>query len=129
MASMILSDTKQLLGIAPDDTNFDLEITMHINSVIMILTQLGVGAEEGIIITGITPWDNLIGNRKDLEIVKSYIYQKVRLLFDPPQNSFLIASIEKQCSEYEWRIEVQASLKLDQTPPLPPDYEDDDQFE
>lgn len=103
----ILADTKQLLGIGPDDTSFDMELTMHINSVITILTQLGVGPEEGFVIIASTPWADFIGTRKDLEIIKSYIYMKVRLLFDPPQNSFLVTSIEKQCQEYEWRIEVQ----------------------
>lgn len=104
---VILEDIKQLLGIGPTDTNFDTELTMHINSVITILTQLGVGPEEGFIITTSTKWADFIGERKDLEIIKSYIYLKVRLLFDPPQNSFLVTSIDKQCQEYEWRIEVQ----------------------
>jgi len=104
---IILVDTKRLLGISPDDTSFDLELTMHVNSVITILTQLGVGPETGFVITPATPWTEFIGERKDLEIIRSYIYLKVRLLFDPPQNSFLVKSIDDQCKEYEWRIEVQ----------------------
>lgn len=103
----ILTDIKQLLGVSPDDNSFDLEITMHINSVITILTQLGVGPEEGFIIESATPWTEFIGTRKNLEIVRSFIYLKVRLLFDPPQNSFLVASIVDQAKEYAWRIEVQ----------------------
>lgn len=104
---VILTDIKQLLGIGPDDKSFDLEITMHINSVITILTQLGVGPEEGFVIESATPWTEFIGTRKDLEIVRSFIYLKVRLLFDPPQNSFLVTSIVDQAKEYAWRIEVQ----------------------
>lgn len=108
----ILSDTKQLLGISQDDNSFDIELTMHTNSAISILTQLGVGPIEGFIITADTPWTELIGDRKDLEIIRSYIYLRVRLIFDPPQNSFLVKSINDQCTEYEWRIKVQTS-----TPP------------
>jgi hypothetical protein len=111
----ILSDTKQLLGIGPDDTNFDLELIMHINSVITILTQLGVGPVEGLVIAAETEWPALISDRKDLEIIRSYIYLKVRLLFDPPQNSFLVKSIDDQCKEYEFRIEVQTTPAMTTT--------------
>ena len=107
--ALILEDIKQLLGIGRDDVSFDTELTMHINSVVTILTQLGAAPEDGIIIAPDTEWEALVGERKDLEIIKSYIYMKVRLLFDPPQNSFLVKSIDDQCKEYEWRIEVQSS--------------------
>lgn len=105
----ILSEIKQLLGISKDDDVFDSEITMHINSVITILTQLGVGPTDGFIIDDTTTFAEFVGQRKDLQIITSYIYLRVRLLFDPPQNSFLVTSINEQCKEYEWRISVQAS--------------------
>ena len=105
----ILKDIKSLLGIEMDDSSFDTELLIHIGSVCTILNQLGVGSNIGSLIDKDTTWFDVLGERKDLEIVKTYIFLKIRLLFDPPQNSFLVKAIETQCSEYEWRIVVQAT--------------------
>lgn len=103
----ILISIKKLLGIMEDDLSFDAELIIHINTAIAVLTQLGVGPETGFKITGDTEiWDSLIGVRRDLDSIKSVIYYRVRLSFDPPQNSFLVESLRKQCEELEWRIEV-----------------------
>lgn len=104
----ILDSIKKLLGIDEADLNFDQELIMHINSVFMVLNQLGIGPVGGFKISSNEEvWTDFIGTRLDLESVKSYIYLKVRLLFDPPQNSFLVGSIEKQIEENEWRLQVQ----------------------
>ena len=104
----ILDSIKKLLGIDEADLNFDQELIMHINSVFMVLNQLGVGPVGGFKISSNEEvWTDFVGTRLDLESVKSYIYLKVRLLFDPPQNSFLVSSIEKQIEEHEWRLQVQ----------------------
>ena len=104
----ILDSIKKLLGIDEMDLNFDQELIMHINSVFMVLNQLGVGPVGGFKISSNEEvWTDFVGTRLDLESVKSYIYLKVRLLFDPPQNSFLVGSIEKQIEENEWRLQVQ----------------------
>ena len=104
----ILDSIKKLLGIDEMDLNFDQELIMHINSVFMVLNQLGVGPVEGFKISSNEEvWTDFVGTRLDLESIKSYIYLKVRLLFDPPQNSFLVGSIEKQIEEQEWRLQVQ----------------------
>src|SRR5574344_190481 len=104
----ILDSIKKLLGIDPSDPSFDDEVIMDINSVFTILTQLGIGPKGGFLITdNSTEWSEFIGDRKDLEVVKTYTYLKVRLMFDPPQNSFLVDSIKKQCDEFEWRSNVQ----------------------
>ena len=104
----ILDSIKKLLGIDETDLNFDQELIMHINSVFMVLHQLGVGPVGGFkISSNEETWTDFVGARLDLESVKSYIYLKVRLLFDPPQNSFLVGSIEKQIEEHEWRLQVQ----------------------
>ena len=109
MDENILDSIKILLGIQPDDFNFDAEILMHINSVFMILHQLGVGPTTAFKITSNSEdWDDFLTTSVDLEAVKSYIFLKVRLLFDPPQNSFLVDSIEKQIAEFEWRLQVQS---------------------
>lgn len=106
---IILDSIKKLLGIEETDPSFDNEIVMHINSAITVLTQLGVGPTIGYRITGSAEtWTSFIGTRRDLEIIKSFIYLKVRLLFDPPQNSFLVDSLQEQIKEFEFRIVTQA---------------------
>jgi len=108
MGENILSSIKTLLGIQETDFNFDDEIIMNINSVFMTLNQLGVGPTTVFkIVDESATWASFFGTRVDLESVKSYVYLKVRMLFDPPQNSFLVDAIEKQIAEFEWRLQVQ----------------------
>ena len=106
----ILHSIKKLLGITSDYTVFDPEIIMHINSVFSTLTQLGVGPEDGFSITDESSvWSDFIpeGNKK-LECIKSYMYLKVKLLFDPPTNSATISAMNEMAREYEWRLNVSA---------------------
>ena len=103
----ILTSVKKMLGIPEEYEHFDMDIIMHINSVLMILTQLGVGPEEGFAIADKSDkWCDFIGEGKLVELVKSYVYLKVRLIFDPPQSSSVIEAINRQISEFEWRINV-----------------------
>lgn len=105
----ILDSIKQLLGIDVNDTSFDKELIIHINGALMILNQLGVGPEDGyLIVDKNNTWDEFIGDRTDLEFIKTDIYLRVRLIFDPPQNSFLVKSIEELIKEYDWRIGINA---------------------
>lgn len=108
MDENILSSIKTLLGIQETDFNFDNEIIMNINSVFMTLNQLGVGTTTVFkIVDGSEAWSSFFGTSIDLEAVKSYVYLKVRMLFDPPQNSFLVDAIGKQIAEFEWRLQIQ----------------------
>lgn len=101
----IFVSVKKNLGIAADDHNFDDSIIMYINSVFMILNQLGVGPGLPFSITGDTEdWSDFFGTTVSLEAVKSYMYVKVRLLFDPPSSSALLESMQKMASELEWRL-------------------------
>lgn len=101
----ILTSIKKLLGVAEDYTLFDPDIVIHINTAFMNLLQLGVGPEEGFSINGSeAEWSDFTGTRADIEAIKSYIYLKVRLIFDPPQTGYLIDAINKQILEYEWRL-------------------------
>lgn len=103
----ILTSIKYLLGgIVKEYEVFDGPITLHINSVFSVLTQLGIGPTEGFLITGPNElWTDYIPqDNKTLELVKSYMYLKVKLMFDPPSSSALLDSINKQISEYEWRL-------------------------
>lgn len=108
----ILTSVKKSLGIDSEYDHFDADITMCINTVLNILNQLGVGPEQGYSITDDTQtWYEFLGERKDLESVKTFVYMKVKLIFDPPSNSFLIDSINKILSELEWRITNQSGVK------------------
>lgn len=103
--SSILTSTKKILGIEEDYTDFDVDILMHINSVFATLNQLGIGPEQGFAIEDATPtWDAFLGTDARLNSVKTYVYLKVRLLFDPPQNSYAIEAYNKQILELEVRI-------------------------
>lgn len=109
MEASILETIKKLLGIDPSYNQFDTDVIMGINSAFMSLNQLGVGPDTCFSISGSTKtWGDFFGERIDLDGVKMYIYLKVRLSFDPPQNSFLVESINKEISELEWRLNVQA---------------------
>ena len=105
----ILVSIKKLLGIAEDYNYFDQDIIMHINAALMILTQLGVGPSEGFLITDdSSTWSDFIKNSDNLGSIQSYVYMKVKLMFDPPQNSFTVDSMTKLVNELEWRLNVAA---------------------
>lgn len=108
----ILTSIKKLLGITEDYEHFDTDIIIHINSVFSILTQIGVGSDTGFSISDKTAtWSDFISDNTNLEMVKTYVYLKVKLLFDPPLNSSVTNSIEKTINELEWRLNVAAELK------------------
>lgn len=105
----ILTSIKRLLGIEEDYEHFDPELTMHINSVFTVLLQLGLGPATGFKIMDKTNlWVEFLEDELDLELVRTYTYHKVRLMFDPPTNSFLVENIKSQIQEFEWRLNIQA---------------------
>ena len=111
----ILSSIKKLLGIPTEETAFDSDIIMHINSVFMILNQLGIGPTDVFTISDdYALWSDFIPDGQNIELVKSYMYMKVRLLFDPPTNSSVLTSMEKTINEFEWRLNVQAETKMEE---------------
>ena len=105
----ILTSIKKLLGITEEYEHFDQDIIMHINSVFMILTQMGVGPEEGFTISdSTTTWNEFTNDDKKIEAVKTYVYLKVRLLFDPPASSSVMEAINRSINEIEWRLNIAA---------------------
>lgn len=105
----ILTSIKKMLGIEESYTHFDADVIMHINSVLMILNQLGVGPADGLVIEDdTTTWVDFVPNENpvQLEAIKSYIYLKVKLIFDPPLSSSVIDSYNRQIAEFEWRLNV-----------------------
>jgi hypothetical protein len=119
MAGSILTDTKKALGLAEDYTAFDPEITMHINSVMATLNQLGVGPPDGYaIVNAGDTWDELIADEKRLNSVQSYLFLRVKMLFDPPSTGYVLTALEKIILEAEWRI-TNAQDEIVHPPPPP----------
>lgn len=105
----ILTSIKKLLGITEEYEHFDQDIIIHINSVFMILTQIGVGPEDGFTIKDSTAtWKDFTNDDKKIEAVRTYVYLKVKLLFDPPASSSVMEAMNRSISEIEWRLNVAA---------------------
>lgn len=105
----ILTSVKKLLGIAEDYEHFDGDIIVNINSAFSTLHQLGVGPATGFRIQDKTTlWSAFIDNELILDAVKTYVYLKVRLIFDPPTTSAVLESIRQAIAEAEFRINVAA---------------------
>jgi hypothetical protein len=120
MEQSILISTKKILGIDKDYITFDLDIITHINTAFSTLTQLGVGPPQGFMIEDETAlWTEFIGDDFQYNSVKSYVFLRVRLLFDPPTTSYLIAAYNDQIKELEWRLNVhrEESGWVDPDPP------------
>lgn len=108
----ILTSIKKLLGIAEEYTHYDSDIIMHVNSVFSILTQLGVGPSDGFMIEDNTAkWKDFIADDTKIEMVKSYMNLKVKLLFDPPLSSSVMEAMNRHISEFEWRLNAAVDPK------------------
>lgn len=114
MDSILLS-VKKMIGIPNDYDVFDTDIIIHINTVFDGLNQMGVGPEEGFSISdSSTEWSEFLTFGKNSEMVKTYMYLKVRMLFDPPSNGTLSNVLSEQIKEYEWRLLIFADqLRLE----------------
>lgn len=107
MEESILVSIKDMLG--PDSSYdvFDNDILIHINMALSVLTQLGVGPADGFIVTDEdATWDQFLGKQKDIDMAKSFVYMKVKMVFDPPSSSFVLTAMEKACDELAWRLSV-----------------------
>lgn len=115
MNDSILQSVKKGLGIPIEDDGFDPELIIYINMALHILTQLGVGPSGGVVITSVEDtWASVIEGSYELEMVKSYVILRVRLIFDPPSSSFVLEAINKQIAEFEWRLNVQVEGAFDE---------------
>jgi hypothetical protein len=124
MEDSILKSTKKILGLADDYAAFDLDIITHINAAFSILNQLGVGPQEGYSINSDADlWSEYPVPPNQLHLIKTYIYLKVRSLFDPPATSYLIEAVDNQIKEYEWRLNVFREDVLRPPPEFPPPEE------
>lgn len=111
----ILNSVKKMIGNSENDTSFDTDLIVHINSAFSILQQIGVGPAEGFSISGDTEtWEDYLGDRKDLNMVKTYVFIKTRMVFDPPTSGIIKAAYDEQCKE----IESRCSYVVDPGPKL-----------
>jgi hypothetical protein len=125
VADSILDGIKRICSIDPSYTVFDDQIVMHVNSVFMVLNQLGIGPDSGFMIEdNSVTWDAFVGTDNNLNSVKTYMGLRVRMLFDPPQNSFVINAMNEQIQMFEWRLSTKREgvswTDPDPTPQPPP---------
>lgn len=119
MTESILDSIKGLCNMEPDYTEFDKEMVLYINSELAVLNQIGIGPAAGLQIEdSIAVWDDLLEGEMRLNMVKTYMGLKVRLVFDPPQTGPLTAAIEKQADMLLWRIRELREEKSWTAPPV-----------
>ena len=116
----ILDSIKQMVTGNVEDTNFDRELIIFINSALSIVNKLGVGPDGYKITSKNNVWSEFLLDRTDLELVKTNVYLRVRLMFDPPTNSFLVTAINDQIQEGNWYIELYHKVEV---PVIPEDPE------
>ena len=109
----ILNSMKLMLGMEPDYNAFDTDLIIHINSILSKLTQVAVGPKEGFALPLTHPetskWEDFIGvDSQKLNMVKTYVYLQLRILFDPPQNSFTQEALRSEADELLWRLNIEA---------------------
>lgn len=122
MEQSILLSTKKILGVGTDDASFDLDIMTHINSELSILHNLGIGPPNGVYIEDAeTEWDDLLPiSDHQLHLIKTCVYLRSRLLFDPPATSYLLGALQKQLEEHEVRLNLmrEETEWVDPDPPV-----------
>jgi len=123
MEASILKSIKKMLGVGDDDDSFDLDIMTHINTAISTLTDLGVGPADGYVVDDVEDdWDDFVPDADKVKQskIKTLVYIKTRLAFDPPESSYLLDALDKQKTELEWRLSVNREETgwVDPNPPV-----------
>jgi len=105
----ILASIKKMLGLEDEYTPFDMDVIIHINTAFMTLCQAGIGPKEGFTVTDYNQiWSDFLTNKVMLGGVKTWVYLQVKMLFDPPTNSFVMDAYKTQADQILWRLNVQA---------------------
>lgn len=107
MDTKILDDIRSLMG-SGTDSIFDTDLLIYINSFLADLTQVGVGPVQGMVADKNTTWRQFTGNEKLFQAIRTYVYIKTRLIFDPPQSGFVTTSMQESAKELLWRINIDA---------------------
>ena len=107
MQDSILMTIRKLVCGDPYADHFDTDLLVHINACFSILNQLGVGPENGFVVTDETQsWSSYIADNRTLNMVKTYVTLKVKKIFDPPLTSSVLEAMDKEISQLEWRLNV-----------------------
>jgi len=126
MEQSVLKSVKKVLGIETSDTSFDLDILIHINSAFATLNQLGIGPDDGFEIEDDSAeWSSFYGTDPRYNAIRTYVWLKVRILFDPPQTSYAVEALKDQIREHEWRLNAyrETTEWIDPNPPEIPEEE------
>lgn len=111
----ILLSVKKLLGTYVDEnvTSFDDDLIIYTNSALATLRQLGIGPQTGFTITGeYETWEDLgITDPEMFAMVKPYVANKVRTMFDPPTSGIVSQSLNDTLRELEWRLIVTKEIE------------------
>ena len=108
----ILTSIKKLLGIAESYEQFDQDIIIHINTVFTILNQMGVGPKKVFSITDKhETWNKFTENFDEIQSVKTYVYLRTRMIFDPPTSSLVSEAINRNIAELEWRLNLSSESR------------------
>lgn len=114
MEESILLSIKKLLGLDGDYQAFDEDVVVHINTALSILRQLGIGPKNGFKITGSNEtWGDFLGDSDKLEMAKTFVYTRVKPIFDPPSNSFVLSALKEESTELAWRLNIAAEEDLE----------------
>jgi len=108
----ILGTVKKMCGVETDYDAFDTDIITDINSVLMSLYQLGVGAKNFVVFDETQTWDQLLGTDVNLAAAQTYVQIKVRLMFDPPQSAVIFDAMNRIAEEQAWRLSIQPEIDL-----------------
>jgi hypothetical protein len=126
MEQSILKSVKKVLGIEASDTSFDLDILIHINSAFATLNQLGIGPDDGFEIEDDdAEWSSFYGTDPRYNAIRTYVWLKVKTVFDPPQTSYAVEAVKEQIREHEWRLNAYRETMewIDPNPPIIPEEE------
>lgn len=113
MTSSILTSIRELIGLIDDENSFDEDLVVYINTALAVVYQLGVGKRDFVITGPDETWDMFETDQHKQNLIKQYVYLKVRYMFDPPANSFTQESIKSQFQELEWRLNISAEGNKD----------------
>ena len=109
----ILTSIKKLLGIVEECGDFDTDIIIHINSALFDLTQMGVGPQNGFSIQDdLLKWSDFLEDSTKYEAVKTYVFLKVKTVFDPPASATVLEAYNRRILECEFRLNVQAEMEV-----------------
>jgi len=116
MTDSILDSIKVTLNLDPENTDFDQQILLFVNGVFSDLTQLGIGPDSGFNVPDASViWQDFMEDDPRLNSVKTYVYLRVRVLFDPPSTSFVLDAMNQQIQELAWRINVRREEEMYQS--------------